>query len=79
MDDFVYHKLQAALPTALANMQVTATAAISAFLPIPTSHHEDVDGIAWLILAPDAAMVNTTAPSIGSQARSVLEGTEGTL
>ena len=68
MDDFVDHKLQAALPTALANMQVTATAAISAFPHTPRSHHEDVDAIAWLILAPDVAMVNTTAPSIGSQA-----------
>ena len=79
MDNLVDCKLQAALPTALTNMQLPATAAISALPHIPTPHHEDVDGTAQLKLAPDAAMVNTIASSIGSQAQSVLEGTEDTL
>ena len=79
MDDFVDRNLQAALPAALTDMQLPATAAISALPPTPTPHQEDVDGIARLTLAPDEAMVNTTAPSIRLQAQSMLEGPEGTL
>ena len=79
MDSFVDGKLQAALPAALTNMQLLATAAISALPPTPKPHHGDIDGTAQLTLAPDVALVNTTAPSTGSQVRLVLEGTEGTL
>ena len=65
MEDFVDCKLQTALPTALTTMQRPVQAAISALLPTPKLHHKDVDGITQLTLAPDAAMVNTTAPLIG--------------